>query len=242
MSTRSDYIGEMASWIQDRGAKLASADLARAVNKAAERYSRDRPLTSYSKLSGTGSVYEFSVPTGWVRDYSRLKRVEYPYPPATGQRDPNVVFDEQLRNEGEAVIVVRLIDGTDKIRFMLDTPVLGTDNIALAFTIPHTVDDASSTVPSYDERAFVTLCAHYACEMLAAFYSQAKDAAFSVDTADWKNKADHYRTQAKESLAIYLDHIKAQRQGAAEPASATADWDCRTLFGYERLFRRTRIM
>jgi len=215
------------------------------MDLAIERYSQDRPREIVATASGDGSATDFALPTGWVDGMSRLVSVEYPFPPTSGQREPNTIYNANERNAPERVRVVQATSSAQKIRFMDLTPVTGTNNILFIFTGLHTVHAttaASTTVFASDESAIALLVASYACEMVASKYAETKDAAISVDSVDFRSRSREYADRAKALLKLYLGRISGDKDGAQRPADGIVDWDVNLVSGRDRLFRRGRLV
>lgn len=246
--TRATLMSKAESYVQDDADRIThslSGDFGTAIDRALERYSQDRPRKVYATASGDGTAYEFDAPTGWVEDFSELLEVHYPDPPATGQREPNVIVDAAAPNEPEAVKALKNASGVTKLRFMADTPVSGTANIRWVFTGLHTVHAttaASTTVIASDEEALAMLVASVACEMVASKYAETKDAAFSVDSVDFRSKSSEYAARARQLLKSYQTHMGMGLDEPPRAASGTVDWDQSMIHGGDRLIRRRRAL
>lgn len=246
--TRATLMSKAESYVQDDAGRIShslSGDFGTAIDRALERYSQDKPRKVYATASGDGTTYEFSVPTDWVEDVSELLEVHYPDPPATGQREPNIVFDASAPNEPASVRALKNASGVTKIRFMDDTPVTGTNNIRFVFTGLHSVHAsvaASTTVYGSDEEALAMLVASFACEMVASKYAETKDAAFSVDSVDFRSKSSEYAARARQLAKGYTTHMGIGLDEPPRAASGTVDWDQSMIHGGDRLIRRRRVL
>lgn len=236
------------SYVQDDATRITHTDpgdFGTAIDRALERYSQDKPRRIYATASGDGSTYEFSVPTGWVEDVSELLEVHYPDPPATGQREPNVIFDASAPNEPATVRPLKNASGVTKLRFMEDTPVSGTNNVRFVFTGLHSVhatDATLTTVYGSDEEALAMLAASVACEMVASKYAETKDAALGVDSVDFRSKSTEYAARARQLLKGYQTHMGIGLDEPPRAASGTADWDQAMIHGGDRLIHRRRLL
>lgn len=246
--TRASLFTAAEAYVQDDAARIThdptTGDFGVAIERALEKYSHDRPREIVATASGDGSAIDFALPTGWVEGFSELKRVEYPFPPATGQRVPNVVFDADDASEPAEVRIVQATASAKKIRFMTLTPETGTDNILLEFTGLHTVhasDSASTTVRGSDERALALLVASYACEMIASKYAETKDATFSVDSVDFRSKSAEYAARARQLRKDYTSHVGGDPDAPGGVSSANIDWDVALQNGRDRLLRPSRM-
>ena len=246
--TRATLLSAAEAYLQDDAAMIGHADpgdLGTAIDRAIERYSQDRPREIVATASGDGSVFDFALPSAWVEGFSRLVRIEYPFPPATGQREPNVVFDGDAPNEPEEVQIVQATSSAKKLRFMSVTPASGTDNILIVYTGLHTVhasDSAQTTVRASDEKALALLVASIACEMVASKYAETKDAAYAVDAVDYRSRSSEYAARARQLLRQYLVHVGGDPEAQVPAASGLIDWDATLQGGGDRLFRSARLV
>lgn len=244
--TRATLLAAAESYVQDDATRISHTDpgdFGAAIDRAVEKYSHDRPCEIVATASGTGTATDFALPTGWVDGFSELKRVEHPFPPATGQREPNVVYDADQANEPSEIRIVQASATEKKIRFMSITPASGTNNILLVFTGLHTVHPstaASTTVRGSDERALALLVASYACEMVASKYAESKDSNLSVDSVDFRSKSSEYAARARQLRKDYLVHIGGDPDAQTPGACAVIDWDSTLHGGQDRLIRRAR--
>jgi len=244
--TRTTLLVTMASLVQDDAGKITHTDpgdFGTAIDAAVERYSKDRPREIVATASGDGSAFDFALPSGWVDGFSALRRVEYPFPPASGQREPNVIYDADEPNEPAAVRIVQATSAAKKLRFMEDTPAAGSDNVLIVYTGLHTIHastSSSTTVPTSDELAVAYLASAYACQTLAAKYTEASDAALSADTVDWRSKGREFSDRGAELLQKYLELVGADPNASVPPAYGTAEWDLDLVNGRDRLTHPAR--
>lgn len=232
--------GAVERWLQDDAQRIdhaAGGDLDSAILMAVTRYSGTRPRVVSAVASGTGTAYDFSLPSGWVDGFSRLVRVEHPFGATNGSRAPHVVFDAADPNAPAEVEIVRVDATVEKIRFLTLTPASGTGNVLLLYTVPHAVTATASTVPVYDEQAVAVLAAAYACEMVASKYAETKDAAIAADAVDYRSRSREYADRAERLLKIYDSHV-----GAAHAPGAVVEWDAALLSGRDRLLYPARLV
>jgi len=242
--TQAQLIARAEPWLQDQAGKLSrsvTGDLGRALSRAVEQYSHDRPRVLFGTLNGTGTAIDFAVPAAWSLGFSRLVRVEHPYPPATGVATRNVLLDESTPNNPELVRVIADSAGAPRITFFYAAPASGTANVLIAYTVPHTVHAAtaaSTTIVPSEVEAVAVLLASYGCEMLASRYAETNDATLSVDSVDWRSKSAEYASRAR---SLRADYDRQMGTGdAAAAASGYADWDIYMRGGFDRLFHRAR--
>ena len=187
----------------------AEGEWAGFVLAALARYSQDRPRRAHADYAGDGASYDFALPADWDRALSVAEAVEYP------------------RGEREAVYLQRrdwtiYAPGTpaEKLRLLRHTPKSG-EAARLFYTLPHTADAFSATVPANDERAVAWLGAAEGCHVLARRFAQTSAPTLSADAVDHQSKAAEYTRLGKELERKYQAHV-GQASGAA---GATLDWD-----------------
>jgi len=234
------------SWAQDDAARISHADpgdLGTAIDRAVELYNQDRPRIAYATSSGDAATFDFAVPSGWVENFSHLKLVETPYPPAGTQRERNTVYNADAPNSPEEIEVLKNSSGVTRLVFRSITPESGTNNILWVFTTQHTVHastPSSSTIPANDVEALGMLVAAFMCEMLASKYAETSDVDISTDVVDYRSKSAEYERRGKELKLRYEEHLGRSPSGARKASGGFADWDIYMQHGRDRLFHRAR--
>ncbi len=212
--TLETFVGKVDSRIKDAAAKLTVDEKNAAILAAFEEYSKARPLRKAELVTGTGAfdyALDGATPklTAWRDTLSAIASIIYPWSATTAV--PTVL-------EAKDYAVLRLSTGL-VLRFITVTPTAA-QQFLVEYTTLHTVDGTTCTVPIADEEAVSDLCASYACEALASFYSQSTDGSFAADSVNHLSKAQEYRAQAKRWRDAYL--AKMGGDEADSPASAAA--------------------
>lgn len=216
-----DIRNKVTPRLQDEVGKLSVAppmtcEVDRAILGALEKYSKDRPRERAARVAGTGAFkYALTgapVLPGFIDGSSGVARVAYPHL-TTDQRLPWLEDDE--------VGIVRDADGL-WLWFAAATPSAAEFFLAI-YTVPHTLDETSSTVPATDDEALADLGAAEGHDMLAALYSKATDGAHSADTVNHMSKAAEHRAMATRYRKSYAEKIGSE--GATKGAFAMAEAD-----------------
>ncbi|MBA7652873.1 hypothetical protein ES703_60712 [subsurface metagenome] len=196
------------------------------VQAALKRYSHHKPQSLAHEFQGDGG-YDYSLPDDWIQGFSRITQVEYPY----DQQRPNIIPHE------EWTLFLKLMNSTQTfvLRFLAISPVAG-EYVRITYTIPHVVDDSSSTVFDNDFDAVCCLAASYCCGALSRKYSQTSDPTIAADVVNYAAKASSYASRAKELFQAYLDQL-----GLTEvPASVgTKEFDTGFVWGAEYLSHKS---
>ena len=208
------FTGKLELRIKDDAAKLTTDEKNAAVSAAMEEYSKARPQRRAELVDGTGAfdyALDGATPklSAWRDSLSAITSIIYPWS-ATTVSPPVLTADDY--------VILRLSTGL-VLRFVTATPTTAEKFLA-EYTTLHTADSTTTTVPTADEEALSDLCASYACEVLAGFYSQATDGSFAADTVAHLSKAQEYRAQAKRWRDAYLS--KMGGDSADSPASAVS--------------------
>jgi len=192
---------------------LEEADYSDLIDAALSRYSSDRPQLSFEDFAGDGSAYDFSLPSDWDRALSVVASVEYPQ----GEREPSY-----LQRRDWAVYA----RGTsaEKLRLFRLTPASG-ETLRLTYTLPHTADESTATVPANDLKALAWLAAAEGCHVLARRYAQTTEPILGADAVNYQSKAAEYTRLARELERKYQNHI-GQKEGEVSGSSGVSlDWD-----------------
>lgn len=205
-----------------------NARIDEAALQAVERYSQDRPRRLTTAAAAVGAAtYNLALPTGWVEGFSEVENIEYPVPTTRA-------FPVYLpRNQWG---IVTGTDGASVIRSFV-AEFSPSSNYSIVFTAPRAVKDldgaAASTVPAGDESAFVKLTAAKALLILAASTASETDSSIGVDVAGHREKADRYRSLAKDFAA---DYEKSMAEDGGPPPVAFVD--TRNLLRRSGIFRK----
>ncbi|MBA7704472.1 hypothetical protein ES703_113282 [subsurface metagenome] len=226
MSDLTTFNARVDELVKDGATDLASGEVDNAILAAVKRYSRHKPQSLVHEFQGNGG-YDYDLPSGWIKNFSRITQVEYPY----AQQRPNVIPQE------EWTLFLKLVDSTQTLvlRFLAISPVAG-EYVRITYTTPHQVDDSSSTVFDNDFDAVCSLATAYCCGALSRKYSQTSDPTIAADVVNYAAKASSYASRAKELFQAYLDQL-----GLTEvPASVgTKEFDTGFVWGEEYLSHKS---
>ncbi len=192
---------------------LDEADYADLIEAALSRYSKDRPQLSYEDYAGDGAVYDFTLPAAWDRALTVVASVEYPqgeHEPAYLQRRDWTIYARGTSAE--------------KLRLLRLTPASG-ETMRLTYTLPHTADDSSATIPANDLKCLAWLAAAEGCHILARRYAQTSEPILGADSVNYTSKAAEYTRLGRELERKYQNHIGLKEGDTAGPSGASMDWD-----------------
>jgi len=189
-----------------------------AVERAVVEYSRDMPDELVVDLPGAGSPYfAHSGITGWVDQFSRVARVEYPAAAVSATHRP-VLLDVQTD-------VKEYRDTTGRYLWLLyHTPVAG-ETVRLTFTVPRSLTEAADTIRPQDLEPVLDLAASYACLMLATEASTIADPVLRSDSTNYRDAQLRLRQQAEDWRAAYERHMGKGEDQRTRPAAAFSDFD-----------------
>lgn len=224
-----DYRTLFDQELKDTAAILATAEKDKAIGEAVKEYSKHRPRERVQEILGTGSAFEFALPTDWEDGFSAIRGdVEYP----AGKRDPEFI-------EREDWLVYR--DPTLGLRFRLVRHTPGaTEKVRFPYTVRHTVDPTIDTVPLADREAVAKLAASYGARALAAYYAQTQDPTLAADAVNYRTKAQDYTTLADRLLKAFKEHLGLRDTDQVPAAGASADLDVDLQLGGDRLYHPRR--
>jgi hypothetical protein len=216
--------------------RLGPHDLDPFLDEALRRYQRARPRHAAFTVAGDGSAYDFALPDGtlyssapaWVVGYSAVLSVEFP----AGEREP--VYLEQ------DAYALWPRDVPTALRLLFETPATG-QSARVTYSVPHTLSEAVSTIPSTDADVVLNLWARAVCVSLAASVVEAKDNVIAGDSVNYRDMAQKYQSLAKsfgELLPAEFRDTDKQTPGGA--AGAWVDWDPRAQGDYPYVWRRSR--
>lgn len=206
----SDIRSGVSARIHDADSKLSvttdlTCDVDRAILSALEQYEKDRPLEKAVRIAGTGTFkYAVSSMTGFVDGFSAVLGVAYPH----------LTTDQLLAwLEDDEFLLQR--DDTGLYLWFSTARPASTEFFLAAFTAPHTVNAATSTVPTADDQALMDLAAAFACDQLAALYAKDIDSSISADAVDRRTKSDNYRSMAASLRKSYAAKMQTGESGRA---------------------------
>jgi hypothetical protein len=197
------------------GFDTSMGDVDKAIQNAVEEYSKRRPREQAAKVAGNAG-FDYAVPgssfPGFVDGFSQITAIAYPYVAANAQLS---------KLEDDEYGIVRLDTGLF-LRFWTARPAASEFFLALYETL-HTVTVSASSVPASDDEALADLAAAYACEALAAFYSQSTDNTWAADSVAHITKAGEYSRRASDFRKTFQEKLDAGDDPG--PSSAITEID-----------------
>lgn len=217
-----------------------------AIQSAVERYSKDRPNEAVVKVTGNGTPFYAlsSSLTGFVRDWSIVRRIEYPTVDVTGTATPTFLTPAKDW-------AIHRTEAGDYLRFLAATPA-ASESFRAWYTIPRVWTVSSVTVLSPDQNAVLCLAASFALDVLANMSADNLDTLIPTDAVDYSTIQERFRSQAAAWAKRYDAHMSAVSGGSKEglgggagssPAKAAAirrNWDVGAREGYDWMRRRGR--
>lgn len=193
---------------------LTSAQVAANLLQALKEYSRYVPAILVKDIVGDGS-YEYTLPAGWVSDFSVIQSVEYP---AGISQDP---ADALLQPEKYGIYKNAT---TSKLRFYDTSPAAG-NTARVTFTVPHSVTTDVSTVFANDFDAVCAIAAGFCCFDLARRFAQDQDSMISADSVDRRTKSDRYQSLGKSLVGEFSIHFGLDKEAAVIACSSMKNYD-----------------
>jgi hypothetical protein len=192
---------------------LTPAQIAANLQQALKEYAKTAPLILVQDITATGE-YEYTLPTGWVDEFSSFKSLEYP---AGVSQNPE---DALIQPEKYGVYKY---PASSKLRFYDIAP--GSGTIRATYTAPHAVITASSTVYTNDVDSVCSLAAAFCCFDLARRYAQDNDSYISADSVDRKSKAEKYLSLGKSLVNEFAVHFGLNKDAEVMAASISKNLD-----------------
>lgn len=191
----------------DRTGGINDVDMNRLIDDAVVYYSRLSPEAAVHDISGTGSDYDFALPSDWEETFSSLLGVEYPY----GERVPTMLALDQ--------VTIYLSDSGYVFRMLYNTPASGA-TVRLIYTRPRVVADDSgdTTVPDADKEAIGHLTSHLAALRLAAEMAKVVRSSLNEDPLNLRASVIEYERIARRQWELFADHMGIPAEGSKVPA------------------------
>ena len=193
------------------------------VNQAVAMYSNIRPREVDEDITGDGTwLY---IMTSWVKDFSALISVQYPYD-STEQSPTYIKLGRDYS--------IYLDSGTEKLRFHGSTPT-SSEEIRVLYTAPHSVTTATSTIPQIDEISVTDLGAGLLAEVLATEFNADTKSSLPEQTFDLRTKADEYQKTADRFYKLWRSGMGIKEDGSVPAAVVYSDLDWYLKGGVEPL-------
>lgn len=215
--------------LKDTAGLLTQVEKDKAIAEAVKVYSKYRPRERVHELTGTGAAFEFAVPTDWEDGFSSIRGdVEYP----AAKREPEVI-------ERDDWIIYRDPTAGPKFRLLRHTPT-ASEKVRFRYTVRHTVDVTTDTVPLADREAGAKLAGSYGARALAAYYAQSQDPTLAADVVNYRTKAQDYTMLADRLLKAVKEHLGLKDQDQVPAAGAAIDLDVDLQPGGDRFYHPRR--
>jgi len=183
------------------------------VTSAIAVFSRYRPKLVTEEVTVTTPGYEFSLPTSWVNEFSRVDSVEYP----AGQNPPAMLRSDNY-------FLYRTSTGL-KLRFSYQVQ----DKYIITYTTLWT----ESGLSTYDAESVAILASALICDELAAKYAGSIDDVVQTVSGLWKTKSREYMDARKNFLNTFYIRTGIDLQGGrSSPAVIYQQESMPTLKGY----------
>ncbi len=227
MSSLIDFQTKVDAVIQDNAGKLSTAEKDSFISEGVSRYSKHRPQRKVYDIAGN-SGYDYSLPSDWIRDFSMIQSVEYP----AGSRPANILGDKDWEIYEDST--------GQKLRMLSSTPNTG-ETIRITYTLLHSVNISSSTIPASDADAVANLASSLCCEALANYYAQTADSTINADVVNYRTKSGEYAARASRLMKLYYDHVGIDAESPHPPSGATGNWDTNFQWGGDRIGHPNRL-
>lgn len=210
--------------VRDDAGKIATGERDRAIALAVTRYSKDRPHVLVADLVSAGGKF-LDLPAGWQNGFSAIQSLEYPI----GDAPPTYIpVDMWQVYQGLAGLQILLIDSL----------AIGA-TVRAAYTVPHTVDALTDTLPAVDAEPVASYAAAMLCDQLASLYSNDTDSSIQADAVDHTSKAREFALRAKTLRKRYFDELGVEPKRNVA-AGVVVDLDLTDSLGRDRLLHPGR--
>lgn len=179
------------------------------IYEALSEYSNDRPRVVVESFNGDGSTYSFTL-TYYAERFTSVYEVEYP----GGSQTPVKLKDNDYE-------IYRGVS-TTQLRLHRTVPATG-ETVIVRYTALHSITSLTSTIPEFDERAFVNLAAARCCTTLAAKYLPHARRDRSPQALEFRSKIADFQGQSRRYLSAYQRHIGSGIE--ADPTAYTTNVD-----------------
>jgi hypothetical protein len=213
--------------LQDDGARLSPGEIDQAIRRGVRQYSKDRPLEKVADTSGNGTAM-YPIFNDWSDGFSRILQIEHPI----GNEPPTFLEEDRF-------FLYRSPSGLE-LRFDGVQPSIS-ESFRTTYTLPHKVDETTSTVYGADEEAVIFLAASYGCRMLATLFAHTSDPSLDADVTDYEGKSEFFADRANDYQKHYREHIGKGADVAVRPFNVNHDQDVDYQWGGDKLFHPRRL-
>lgn len=184
----SDFQTLVDDLIRDDAGKIATPQRDRAIGLAVARYGQDRPRVDMVDVAADGSSY-LPLPAGWEDGGSALMSLEYPigeWPISYLAHDAYGVVHGPM---GDEIRLAGAIQAGAQVRAM--------------FTLGHTLDGTTDTLPDADREAVALYAAALLMDQLASLHSGDGDSTISADSVEHRSQAQEYSRAKRARSSEY---------------------------------------
>lgn len=187
-----DYQTLVANLVRDAATEISTAQRDEAIALAVTRYSKDRPRILVADLVSAGGNL-LDLPAGWEAEFSELRSLEYPI----GEVPPTYIANEFWR----------LYQQPAAIKIQLDDALAAAAQVRSSFTVRHTLDAGTDTIPVKDREPVAAWGASILCDQLAALFSGQQLTTIPADSVDHKTRAEEYAARARNLRTRYFNEL-----------------------------------
>ncbi len=216
----SDYYGLLDDSVRDRADVIQQPARDAALDAAVQRYSLDRPRESVEDVTALSSGYFLPLPLAWEAGFSQLNAVEL---------NPGSTI---LQNIPGGQCAIYVMPAGQQIRLPDGLPVYVGATSRVRFTVAHTLDGSTDTIPTYARQALASYAAAILCEQLAAYYAGDSDPTIQADAVAHQTKSQTWGARSRVLRDAYFKFLGVDSAPKVLPAGGYA------VFGTRKRFTR----
>lgn len=207
LSNLQSYVDELKRLVPQVEDELAVGSVEERLGDAIRFYSRISPRTNGVRdYAGDGSTYEFTLPSDWDAQFSRVRSIEYPQ----GNQDPDYLgTDQWFIYDTPSGQVLRL----------KTTPASG-ETARVSYTRMHNVSSQQNTVPERDKRVLCYLAASFIARNLESKYASHTEPSLGADVINYRTKQRQYADVADHFETLFKGHFGMRLRDTTPAAGA----------------------
>jgi hypothetical protein len=195
---RSDYLSRLQVLL-NTGTSAYQDQLNIAIDEALEEHASFRPRT-VSTVYLNVDAYLLALPLDWENGFSQIIAVEHPI-----NRPPDLpcILDKNdywIYQENSTLYLALKSFNQGK-------------DLRLIWTKRHVLTNSESSIPEYEQVAFLHLAASYACHNLAQVYALTEDPLIRTEVLNFRSRVDEYRRLEADYRASYFRLIGLSEDG-----------------------------
>lgn len=207
-----DYQTLVDSLVRDDTGKITPSDRDEAIQRAVERYSKDRPRTHVEEIVAADGHFQV-LPPNWEADFSSLQSIEHP----VGEYPPSYL---DIGSYG-----MYHAPGANVLQIAVRAGFSAGDTVRIGFTIRHVVDASSDSTPSQDREAIACWAGAVLLDQLASLFSGDSDSTIQADVVDHGSRAGEFARRAKALRTRYYDELGIDpKRNVAHGVVVDLDW------------------